>query len=239
MSFLSVKNLSLDYQSGNNITPALKDISFALEQGLICALAGPSGGGKSSLLNILGGVIRSYRGAVFLGGEPLDPKRHQVALVPQSYGLLPWKTIKENILLPLQLGKRALSPNERNEVISSLGLCELLSRYPHELSGGQCQRAALARAFCMKPDLLLLDEAFSALDITTGEKSRRLFLDLWQRYPTTTILVTHNPYEAVSLSERTIVIGGKPGQILSDLQKPTEESLKAELYQAYSYDANE
>ena len=239
MPYLEINSLSLDYTSGKQITPALRDISFSLEQGLICALTGPSGGGKSSLLNVLSGVIQPTSGSITLAGEPINPKRHQIALVPQSYGLLPWKTAYENILLPETLGRRSVSRETRLEIIESLGLQDLLQRYPHELSGGQCQRVALARAFGMQPDLLLLDEPFSALDVVTCERSRQLFLDLWQRYPTTTLLVTHNPAEATALSSRALVIGGKPGRILCNLSDYEESELRQQLTKAYTYSGYE
>lgn len=234
MSWLNVSDLSLDYRADQDITPALRDISFSLEQGLICALTGPSGGGKSSLLNVLAGVLTPQAGKIQLAHQTLSPKRQQIALVPQSYGLLPWKTVLENILLPQRLGRRSVSLDVRREIIESLDLEPLLMRYPHELSGGQCQRVALARAFGMKPDLLLLDEPFSALDVVTSERSRQLFLELWRRFPTTTILVTHNPQEAVLLAERVLVLGGKPGRLLQDLHKPSESTLRQHLIHAYS-----
>lgn len=236
MAYLSVSQLSLDYQtSQSNITPALRDINISLEQGLICALMGPSGGGKSSLLHTLAGVLDRYEGDIRLAGEPIDTKKHQIALVPQNYGLLPWKTIEKNILLPNSLGRRSLSPEERQEIIEALGIESLLARYPHEVSGGQRQRIALARAFCMKPDLLLLDEPFSALDVVTGERSRTLFRSLWQKYPTTTLLVTHNPSEALAIADRILILGGKPGQVVADLSSVSESELRTALNKAYGY----
>lgn len=235
MTHLSISNLSHSYRSGATITPALVDVNLTLERGDICAVTGPSGVGKSTFLGILSGSITDYSGEVTLGGKPLDSKGLQIALVPQNYGLLPWKTIEDNIRLPQRLGRRSLDEQELNFIINSLGLDALLKRYPHEISGGQRQRVALARAFGMKPDLLLLDEAFSALDIVTGERSRRLFLELWQRYPCTTILVTHNPSDAIDLAKYSVVFSGTPGSIKVVLEKPSEAELRQQLNEAYNY----
>ena len=119
--------------------------------------------------------------------------------------------------------------DRQEEILTTLSLTDLLDRYPSELSGGQCQRVALARAFIMKPDLLLLDEAFSALDVATASRSRQLFLELWQHYPTPTLCVTHSPVEATTLSERTLLIGGKPGTLLADHRGATASMLEEEL----------
>ena len=164
-----------------------------------------------------------------LSGVPLSPSTHQISLVPQQYGLFPWKTVRESIHLPAALGKRIVSSDLQEEILTTLSLTDLLARYPSELSGGQRQRVALARAFIMKPDLLLLDEAFSALDVATASRSRQLFLELWQRYPTPTLCVTHSPVEATALSERTLLIGGKPGTLLADHRGATASMLEEEL----------
>lgn len=235
MSYLTLHNISLSYKATQDISPALRDISLSVGQGIIVALVGPSGCGKSSLLSILAGIAEGYEGQVYLGGERLNPQKHQIALVPQNYGLMPWKTLYENITLPQTLGRRSVSAIECEGIISALGLEQLLQRYPHELSGGQRQRAALARAFAMKPDLLLLDEAFSALDVVNAERSRQLFLELWQGFPCTTIVVTHNPAEAVALASEVFVLTGTPGCLQSHLHNPSESELRLHLQQAYQY----
>lgn len=234
MSYLSLANVALSYGSGASLTPALVDINLELGQGDICALLGPSGVGKSTLVGILSGSLRHYSGSVLLGGRPLDSRSMQIALVPQHYGLLGWKTIEENIHLPQMLGRRSLGRTDLDLIVESLGLDPLLGRYPHELSGGQRQRVALARAFGMQPDLLLLDEAFSALDIVTASRSRELFLELWRRYPCTTMLITHNPSEAAALASEALILAGSPGRIKQRLQAPSEAALRQYLNEAYA-----
>lgn len=233
MSYLSLANVALSYGSGAGLTPALADINLELGQGDICALVGPSGVGKSTLVSILSGSLTHYSGSIRLDGQDLDSRMMQIALVPQHYGLLPWKTIEENIHLPQALGRRSLEAQELEHIVDSLGLGTLLRRYPHELSGGQRQRVALARAFGVKPDLLLLDEAFSALDIVTATRSRQLFLELWRRYPCTTIIITHNPAEAVALASKILILSGTPGRIKQRLELPSEELLRQYLSEAY------
>lgn len=228
---LSIRDLSLRYLSDSAETVALRHISLDVPERSICAVVGPSGGGKSSLLAALSGIAPISSGQMLLGGAPIDPRVHQIALVPQSYGLLPWKTALDNIRLPQRLSKRTISASELEQIILGLGLSKLLGRYPHQLSGGQRQRVALARAFGMRPDLLLLDEPFSALDVVSGERSRDIFRKLWERYPTTTLLVTHHPLEATQLAHEAVVIAS--GQIEAHLSPIREDEIRQYLHHAH------
>ena len=224
MSFpteLKVQHLSAGYTSKQGLHTVLAGISFTLGEE-ITSIIGPSGGGKSTLLHCLSGIISPTSGSIFLGESPLDPRAHQIALVPQQYGLLPWKKVKANILLPEVLGKRIVSEELQSAIIETLDIAPLLDRYPAELSGGQRQRVALARAFIMQPDLI-----FSALDIATAERCRTLFLKLWESYPTPTLVITHSPAEAVALSSRTLLIN--QGELLADLRYPQRDELESRL----------
>lgn len=229
---LHVQELHVSYTQQPASAPVLLGISFSIGEEIV-ALTGASGSGKSTLLHALAGIIPHQGGELRLSGKPLSARTHQIALVPQQYGLYPWKRVRENILLPSQLGKRSVSTNLQQEILDTLGLGELLDRYPQELSGGQRQRVALARAFIMKPDLLLLDEAFSALDIVTAERSRELFLELWRRYPVPTLCVTHSAEEATLLASRTLLLGGKPARLLGDYTQPSRQELERLLRQSY------
>lgn len=203
-------------------------ITFSMGREIVM-ITGPSGSGKSTLLHCLSGIVTPTSGHLLLDDLPISPRMHQIALVPQQYGLFPWKRVASNIFLPSALGKRSVSPELQQEILETLGLLDLLDRYPHQLSGGQRQRVALARAFIMQPDLLLLDEAFSALDVATAERSRQLFLELWARYPVPTLCVTHSPEEATTLAQRTLLLGGTPGTLLGDYRGASRLDLEAKL----------
>ena len=200
-------------------------ITFSMGREIV-TITGPSGSGKSTLLHCLSGIVTPTSGHLLLDDLPISPRTHQIALVPQQYGLFPWKRVASNIFLPSALGKRSVSPELQQEILDTLGLLDL---YPHQLSGGQRQRVALARAFIMQPDLLLLDEAFSALDVATAERSRQLFLELWARYPVPTLCVTHSPEEATTLAQRTLLLGGTPGTLLGDYRGASRLDLEAKL----------
>lgn len=218
---LSLYNVSVDFDN----TPVLKDISFSLKKGRILAVVGPSGCGKSTLLNMLSGVIKNYKGEMMIGSSLLHSAGLSYGYVPQNLGLLPWKRVKENILLPTKINKDIkVEKDEIDDVLSKLELVDLLDRYPLQLSGGQRQRAALARAFISQPDILLMDEPFAALDTLTANTSRELFLNLWRKYRPTTIFTTHNLSEAVKLGEHILLLDKQPAKVLRYVDNPIFES---------------
>ncbi|MCC8147192.1 MAG: ABC transporter ATP-binding protein [Bacteroidales bacterium] len=220
---LQIENISVRYGT----TEVLKDILLPINKGEIYSVIGPSGSGKSTLLNVLCGVVKPYKGNILLNNEKLDPSRHNIALVPQQYGLLPWQKVEQNILLPLRIrgGQQTESfRNHFNDIIERLNLSDFLDRYPKELSGGQQQRVALARAFIQGPEVLLMDEPFSALDALTAERSQELFLDLWKKNKTTTLFTTHNVLEAVKMGKHIIVFSTAPGRILRIIENPLYHS---------------
>lgn len=229
---LAVQELEVGYPLRQGEHIVLRGISFTIGEEIV-ALTGASGSGKSTLLHTLAEIIPYRGGSISLGEKPLSTRSHQIALVPQQYGLYPWKRVRENIHLPSLLGKRSVPAELQEEILDTLGLSDLLDRYPQELSGGQRQRVALARAFIMKPDLLLLDEAFSALDVVTAQRSRELFLELWRRYPVPTLCVTHSPAEAVSLASRILLLGGRPARLIGDYTAPSQAYLEERLRQSY------
>lgn len=214
---LTVKNLNLSY--GKN--PILNDISFEIGKGDILTVVGPSGCGKSTLLNILGGIIKNYSGHISLNNKDLSQSGIHCGYVPQALGLLPWKKVKDNIFLPFKIDKTMiLDSEEAGKVISELGISDLLNRYPSQLSGGQKQRVALARVFTAKPDLLLMDEPFSALDTLTAETSRKLFFEIWKKHRATTIFTTHNLNEAASLGKYILLLSELPARVKYWIENP-------------------
>lgn len=199
---VSIKDLSYFYQSREGITQAIEGLTCSVADGEVLGLVGASGSGKSTLLHILSGILQDYKGEVLINGERPNPKCHSIALVPQHFGLLPWKSVRENILLPQAFGKACPRASKLPEIVAQLEVGHLLKRYPSQLSGGQKQRVALARAFVQSPDLLLMDEPFSALDIETAEKGRAFFRSFQKELGVTTILVSHNPQEIETLTDR-------------------------------------
>jgi len=220
---LEITDLSVTYTTAAPAVHALGPLSLSMEPGDIFAVIGPSGCGKSTLLHALCGILGSYEGLMLLGGKPISPRIHSIGFIPQDFGLLPWKTVRQNCLLPHTI-KRQLEDDvvrrRMMEITGRLDIDGILGRYPGELSGGQKQRAAIARAFLMKPDLLLMDEPFSALDALTREEAQDLFLDMWSRYRTTTLFVTHSIEEAVAMGKRIIVLSHSPGTLLENIENP-------------------
>lgn len=218
---LSLRNVSVNLGK----TSVLKDISFSLEKGRTLTVVGPSGCGKSTLLNVLSGIIKNYQGEIRMGETHLRHANMTFGYVPQNLGLLAWKRVKDNILLPAKINKRIeIDSDEMDEVLTKLELTDLLNRYPSQLSGGQRQRVALARVFISHPDILLLDEPFSALDTLTADTSRKLFLDLWRKYRPTTIFTTHNLSEAVKLGEHILLLDKQPATVLRFVKNPLFEN---------------
>lgn len=214
---LSIENLGVRY--GN--TEAISNFSLTINDGEIYSLIGPSGCGKSTLLKVLCGIIKDYDGNITFKGKTFNSKDISIGYVPQQYGLLEWKTVKKNIFLPFKLNKnKVVRENEVKEIISSLEIEDLFDRYPSQLSGGQKQRVALARAFISQPDILLMDEPFSSLDTFTSEASQRLFLRLWEKYKVTTLFITHNIHEAVSIGKHIIIMSKSPGRIIHEVENP-------------------
>lgn len=224
---LSVEGLRVSYRSKKTRTPVLDGLSFRIESGQVLAVLGPSGCGKSTLIGALAGTVGIDAGKVdyIRDGETraLDPKTHKIGVIPQDFGLLPWKTVRDNCLLPLRLRREKVLKERENEIEgiwAALDLLPLLGRYPAQLSGGQAQRAAVARAFILRPDLLLMDEPFSALDEITRQDARELFLGFWSRRRTTAVLVTHSIEEALYLGNDLLVLGKSGGAVVCRMKNP-------------------
>src|SRR5580693_7518956 len=198
---------------------------LAVYPGKIVALLGPSGCGKSTLLRMLTGLSPSSAGDVFWHGQPVRDESPNVSIVFQSFALFPWLTVLENVEAPLEA--RGMLPIERHKralrIIDAVGLDGFESAYPKELSGGMKQRVGIARALVVEPEVLFMDEPFSALDVLTAENLRRELLELWleKKIPTRAIfIVTHNIEEAVLLADRIIVLGRGPATIRADFDVP-------------------
>jgi NitT/TauT family transport system ATP-binding protein len=198
-------------------------VDLAIEPGRIVALLGPSGCGKSTLLRIMSGLSKPSSGELFWHGKPLSEQPPNVAIVFQSFALFPWLTVLENVEAPLEArGVGAVERRKRAlKTLDTVGLDGFETAYPKELSGGMKQRVGFARALVVEPEVLFMDEPFSALDVLTAENLRNELLELWinRKMPTSAIfIVTHNIEEAVLLSDRIIVLGRNPARIRSDFE---------------------
>jgi NitT/TauT family transport system ATP-binding protein len=203
----------------------LEDVNLVLREGEIVALLGRSGSGKSTLLRIVSGLLRPSGGQVTWRGNPVAGPTEGIAMVFQSFALFPWLTVQENVEIGLEA--RGVSRVERekraDEALDLIGLGGFASAYPKELSGGMRQRVGLARALVVYPDLLLMDEPFSALDVLTAETLRTDLIDLWTegKLPVKSVLmVTHNIEEAVLMCDRILVFSSNPGRVASELTVP-------------------
>jgi NitT/TauT family transport system ATP-binding protein len=224
-TLLEVKEVSQWYQKGSGEAgaPVLEKVSMVLNEGEIVGLLGRSGCGKSSLLRIVSGLARPASGSVVYNGAPVAGPAEGIAMVFQSFALFPWLSVLDNV----QLGLKALNvPKEEARrralnAIDLIGLDGFESAYPKELSGGMRQRVGFARALVVHPNILLMDEPFSALDVLTAETLRTDLLDLWTegRMPIKAILmVTHNIEEAVLMCDRILVLSSNPGRIAAEIK---------------------
>ncbi len=210
-------------QPGGNRVEVIAPTDLEISPGKIIALLGPSGSGKSTLLRMLTGLSTPSSGDVLWHGESIQQHRPNVAIVFQSFALFPWLNVLENVEAPLEAqGMSAIERRKRAlKMLDTVGLDGFETAYPKELSGGMKQRVGFARALVVEPEVLFMDEPFSALDVLTAENLRGELLELWQskKMPTSAIfIVTHNIEEAVLLADRIIVLGRNPGRIRSDFE---------------------
>ncbi len=194
---------------------ALSNVNFQIREGEFITVVGPSGCGKSTLLKILAGILRRTSGNVHLGGAPIDGPSRDVGVVFQAPVLLPWRTVLENVMLPVEIQSRdRVKYLERAKYYLKLvGLEGFENKYPNELSGGMQQRVGISRALVHEPALLLMDEPFGALDAMTREQMNLELLRIWTESKKTVLLVTHSIPEAVYLADRVIVMSPRPGRI--------------------------
>jgi NitT/TauT family transport system ATP-binding protein len=223
--FIQIDRVDKSYPQRRGEILVIKDVSMSVEQGKILCLIGPSGCGKSTLLRILAGLTLPSTGSVKIDGKsPLSyQKAGNTGFIFQKATLFPWWTLQENILLPTKI-KRDLSVQEQHnrsiELIDMLGLNGFEDAYPRQLSGGMLQRAAIARAMMLQPQLLLLDEPFSALDELTRESLWLEFNQIWRSQNLTVVIVTHNITEAVFFADRIMVMSAHPGTIQASIEIP-------------------
>ncbi len=215
MSFLEIDNINLCYQTPQREQLAVKDVSLRVEKGQFVSIVGPSGCGKSTLLSCIAGLQRPTHGKILLGGQEVCGIRSDIGYMFQSDNLLPWRTIYKNVILGLEIQNK-LTPSHieyARELLKKYGLWEFKDSFPSGLSGGMRQRVALIRTLSVKPELLLLDEAFSALDYQTRVSVSRDVYNILKAEGKTMIMVTHDIPEAVSMSDVVVVLTARPATV--------------------------
>ncbi len=212
---MELHNINMKYQSENGEINALENIDFTVNDGEFVCIVGPSGCGKSTLLSIMSGLLSPTSGTVLLNGEQVSGTSRKIGYMLQKDHLFEWRTILQNALLGLEIQK-ALTPATKEKAITLLktyGLYEFANKYPNQLSGGMRQRAALIRTLVTAPQILLLDEAFSALDYQTRLTVTEDIYQIIKRESKTAILVTHDIAEAISMADRVLVLSRRPGTV--------------------------
>jgi NitT/TauT family transport system ATP-binding protein len=223
----SIRQLRKQYASrdGDDIV-ALSDVSVDIKEREFLTVVGPSGCGKSTLLHIMAGVLERTSGQVLLRGRPIDGPRREIGTVFQEPLLLPWRTVLDNVLLPIAVHRLPLDLDRPKaiELLKLTGLEKFANKYPQELSGGMQQRVSIARALVHDPSILLMDEPFGALDAMTREQMNLDLMKLWAESGKTILLITHSISEAVLLGDRVVVMTPRPGRIAEvidiDLPRP-------------------
>ncbi|WCS28708.1 ABC transporter ATP-binding protein (plasmid) [Methylobacterium sp. NMS14P] len=207
---------------GSTGAPILQDLSLSVQHGAFVAILGPSGGGKSTVLKLLSGLVTPLGGTIRIDDTPVTGPRRDVGTVFQKPKLLPWRTVRDNVLLPAGFARAAAAREvaRADALLATVGLSDSASLYPGQLSGGMAQRVGLARMLLHDPRLLLLDEPFSALDAMTREHLSLELQRLWMEERRTALFVTHSIPEALFLADRVVVLAGRPGRILADMPVP-------------------
>lgn len=214
---LELCNVKQKYQAPNGEIIAIENVDFSVDEGEFVSIVGPSGCGKSTLLSIVSGLIKPTEGSVLIYGKKEDSMSPQIGYMLQKDNLLEWRSIYKNVILGLEIRKMLTKENEEyvNELLKTYGLYEFKDKYPSQLSGGMRQRAALIRTLAVKPKILLLDEAFSALDYQTRIAVTDDVYSILKRENKTALIVTHDIPESISMSDRVVVLSKRPSTVRS------------------------
>jgi NitT/TauT family transport system ATP-binding protein len=229
LEFLSVSK-TFGHQNGS--VTALDNVSLEIATNEFVSMVGPSGCGKSTMLNIAAGLDTPSSGDVLVGGKPVSGPSPERGVIFQQYALFPWLTVRKNVEFGLSIQK--LSASQRREIsdryLKAVGLADFADMLPKTLSGGMKQRCAVARAYAVQPEVLLMDEPFGALDALTRVQLQDQLLATWSQERRTVLFITHDVDEAVYLSDRVVVMGARPGRIIKtvnvDLGRPRTEEMR-------------
>ncbi|WP_010651412.1 ABC transporter ATP-binding protein [Oceanobacillus massiliensis] len=215
MSHLEIRQLSKSFEGKEVLT----DVNFSVDDGEFVSLLGPSGSGKSTLFQNIGGISLPSSGSIYLNGAEINGNRGSISYTPQSPSLMPWRTILDNVLLGQEIaGNR--DKDKALQMIVRAGLKGYENAYPHELSGGMKQRVSFIRSLLSPQELILLDEPFSALDEFTRIDMQKWLLSIWDEYKRSILFITHHIEEAIFLSDRIIILSGKPATVSKEFVIP-------------------
>lgn len=232
---IQVNSVSAVFANGNGGLRALDRVSFSVSPQEFLCILGPSGSGKSTLLRLLAGLLVPTSGEIFIRGKKVQKPLYGLGIVFQKANLMPWRTVIQNIVLPLELEgySKAHALEKANEMVELVGLSGFENTFPRDLSGGMAQRVAIGRALIHDPDILLLDEPFGSLDALTRERMGSELLRIWHAKKKTVVMVTHSISESLFLADRVLVISERPGQVRLDLpvrlERPRNENSRYSL----------
>ncbi len=245
---IEIANISKSFRQrlGMPTFEALRSVDLTIEPGQFVSFVGPSGCGKSTLLKLIGGLMEPTTGQIKVGGRNIDGPRRDIGMMFQTSVLFPWRTVLENILLPIEIFglDRQSAIKKGEQILRLVGLEGRADAYPRELSGGMQQRAALSRVLMTDPQTILMDEPFGALDEFTRERMNLELLRIWGERGQTVVFVTHSIIEAVFLSDKIVVMGTGPGRVLSVIDVPlprprTIEMMKSPDFARFAFEVRE
>lgn len=230
-SAIELKDVSKRYITKTGVNYAVADVSLTVRAGEFVTLVGPSGCGKTTLLSLIAGLFPPSAGEIRVFGQKVEGPTAKVGYMLQQDYLFPWRTIEQNILLGLEITKRLNKETKEHalHLLEEMGLIDYRRHYPHQLSGGMRQRVALVRTLALEPEILLLDEPFSALDYQTKLRLEDLVHGTLKKHAKTAVLVTHDLAEAVAMSDRIYVLSRNPGRIQTIIEIPPAISSKTPL----------
>ena len=221
---IAFDRVSVDFPTQHGPMRVLDDVSFDIRHGEFVSIIGPSGCGKTTLMNIVGGFVQPTSGRVLLDGKPVQGPGPDRGVIFQEYGVFPWLTVRQNIAFGLKLASNRALAADREEIVARymklMGLSDFANHFPKHLSGGMRQRLAIARAYAVRPEFLLMDEPFGALDAQTRSAMQDLLLQVLQSEGKTVMLITHSVEEAIYLSSRIVVVTARPARIRTVIDVP-------------------
>jgi NitT/TauT family transport system ATP-binding protein len=236
---IAFERVSVQFRTSSGPLRVVDDVSYRVHDGEFVSIIGPSGCGKTTMMNLVAGFVKPTSGAVLLDGKPVEGPGPDRGVIFQEYGVFPWLTVKQNIAFGLNLRASRVPEREREEVCQRymrlMGLADFADAWPKTLSGGMRQRLAIARAYAVKPEFLLMDEPFGALDAQTRSAMQDLLIEVLHTEGKTVMLITHSVEEAVYLSDRIIVMTARPARIREVVAVPFPHPRQEALHGAHEF----